>query len=92
MVLLALGVLLGLAAPSSSLDNGLMRTPPMGWVSWQRFRCNTDCRDDPDNCIRWGMRAGDSQGPVYLYEHGWKAAGGGEGTVRGFSPWTTCFP
>lgn len=23
----------------------------MGWLSWQRFRCNTDCINDPDNCI-----------------------------------------
>ncbi|EDW76064.1 alpha-N-acetylgalactosaminidase [Drosophila tropicalis] len=33
------------------LDNGLARTPPMGWLSWERFRCNTDCTNDPDNCI-----------------------------------------
>jgi len=35
-----------------SLDNGLAKTPPMGWLSWERFRCNTDCENDPDNCIR----------------------------------------
>ncbi|XP_067663449.1 alpha-galactosidase A-like isoform X2 [Haliotis asinina] len=34
-----------------ALDNGLARTPPMGWLSWERFRCNTDCKNDPDNCI-----------------------------------------
>ncbi|EDW12312.1 alpha-N-acetylgalactosaminidase [Drosophila mojavensis] len=33
------------------LENGLARTPPMGWLSWERFRCNTDCANDPDNCI-----------------------------------------
>ncbi|XP_039226987.1 alpha-N-acetylgalactosaminidase isoform X1 [Drosophila yakuba] len=33
------------------LDNGLAKTPPMGWLSWERFRCNTDCVNDPDNCI-----------------------------------------
>nr|CAD7605938.1 unnamed protein product [Timema genevievae] len=36
----------------SALENGLVRTPPMGWLSWERFRCNTDCKNDPDNCIR----------------------------------------
>jgi alpha-N-acetylgalactosaminidase len=36
------------------LENGLARTPPMGWLSWERFRCNTDCKNDPDNCIRYG--------------------------------------
>lgn len=23
----------------------------MGWMTWQRFRCNTDCVNDPENCI-----------------------------------------
>ncbi|KAI5635246.1 alpha galactosidase A domain-containing protein [Phthorimaea operculella] len=23
----------------------------MGWLAWERFRCNTDCKNDPDNCI-----------------------------------------
>lgn len=36
---------------SHALDNGLARTPPMGWMTWERFRCNTDCINDPDNCI-----------------------------------------
>ncbi|XP_046394903.1 alpha-N-acetylgalactosaminidase-like isoform X2 [Ischnura elegans] len=33
------------------LENGLARTPPMGWMSWERFRCNTDCMAYPDECI-----------------------------------------
>ena len=48
-----------LAAAASALDNGLARTPPMGWMTWERFRCTTDapgqgnpsCADDPGNCI-----------------------------------------
>ncbi|KAI9586231.1 hypothetical protein GQX74_002078 [Glossina fuscipes] len=36
---------------TNALENGLVRTPPMGWLSWERFRCNTDCKNDPDNCI-----------------------------------------
>lgn len=40
----------------NALDNGLGRTPPMGWLSWERFRCNTDCLNDPDNCIRYVSR------------------------------------
>jgi len=34
-----------------ALDNGLARTPPMGWMSWERFRCNTDCTTYPEQCI-----------------------------------------
>lgn len=33
------------------LDNGLAKTPPMGWLNWERYRCNTDCKNDPANCI-----------------------------------------
>lgn len=36
-----------------SLDNGLAIQPPMGWMAWERFRCNINCTEDPDNCIRW---------------------------------------
>lgn len=42
-----------LTAACNCLENGLARTPPMGWLSWERFRCNTDCLNDPDNCIRY---------------------------------------
>ena len=35
----------------SGLDNGLSLTPPMGWLSWERFRCNVDCDNDPEFCI-----------------------------------------
>ncbi|XP_064606883.1 alpha-N-acetylgalactosaminidase-like [Liolophura sinensis] len=35
-----------------ALNNGLALTPPMGWLHWERFRCNTDCVNDPDFCVR----------------------------------------
>lgn len=35
-----------------ALDNGLALKPTMGWLHWERFMCNTDCDNDPDNCIR----------------------------------------
>lgn len=31
--------------------NNLSMTPPMGWMSWEIFRCNTDCKNEPNNCI-----------------------------------------
>jgi len=34
-----------------TLDNGLALTPPMGWLAWERFRCEVDCNVDPDNCV-----------------------------------------
>ena len=35
----------------NALDNGLARTPPMGWLTWERYRCIIDCDTDPENCI-----------------------------------------
>lgn len=37
----------------AGLDNGLALTPPMGWLTWERFRCNKDCLNQPDECIRY---------------------------------------
>ncbi|VDK75092.1 unnamed protein product [Cylicostephanus goldi] len=34
-----------------ALENGLARTPPMGWMSWATFFCQTDCEKYPDDCI-----------------------------------------
>ncbi|OHS95043.1 hypothetical protein TRFO_38776 [Tritrichomonas foetus] len=34
-----------------SLDNGLALTPPMGWMAWEQFRCETDCSKYPNDCI-----------------------------------------
>ncbi|NXG45501.1 AGAL galactosidase, partial [Psilopogon haemacephalus] len=34
-----------------ALDNGLARTPPMGWLHWERFLCATDCATDPHRCV-----------------------------------------
>ena len=45
--------LISLSEFCQCLDNGLARTPPMGWLAWERFRCNTDCVNDFHNCIRY---------------------------------------
>ena len=46
MFVSALFVLAPVAAASP-----LARTPPMGWMSWQVFRCGTDCSQYPADCI-----------------------------------------
>ena len=52
MVKLSFLIFVFLAVEQSySLDNGLARTPPMGWLSWERFTCNIDCVNYPHNCI-----------------------------------------
>ena len=47
LVALACALLLAMA----DARNNLSRTPPMGWMSWEIFRCNVDCEKDPANCI-----------------------------------------
>ena len=45
-----------------ALDNGLGLTPPMGWLSWERYACQLDCKLFPDDCIgeRLYMRMADA--------------------------------
>lgn len=51
-VLVTLAAFVGLLIASSvALDNGLARTPPMGWLSWVRYACQTDCVTYPEECI-----------------------------------------
>lgn len=40
-----------LVAGVSSLDNGLARTPPMGWLTWSRFMCNECALGRHENCL-----------------------------------------
>jgi len=44
-------LLFSLLHTAAALDNGLAKTPPMGWLNWERYRCNIDCKNDPNNCI-----------------------------------------
>jgi hypothetical protein len=48
---LAIVAVLAALATRADARNNLSRTPPMGWMSWEIFRCNVDCAKEPDNCI-----------------------------------------
>ncbi|XP_038676261.1 alpha-N-acetylgalactosaminidase-like isoform X1 [Scyliorhinus canicula] len=61
-----------LCGPCQSLDNGLARTPPMGWIAWERFRCTIDCDTYPDNCISESLFRSMAD---KLVEDGWKDLG-----------------
>ncbi|XP_030640789.1 alpha-N-acetylgalactosaminidase-like [Chanos chanos] len=49
-----------------------MKTPPMGWSSWECFRCNVDCMSDPKNCISESFF---KEMADRLAEDGWKELG-----------------
>uniref|UniRef100_A0A2C9JDJ3 Alpha-galactosidase n=1 Tax=Biomphalaria glabrata TaxID=6526 RepID=A0A2C9JDJ3_BIOGL len=72
MIFKAAAVFCLLCPLAIALDNGLALTPPMGWLSWERFRCNVDCVNDPDNCIseRLFMKVAD-----LMVSEGFKDAG-----------------
>lgn len=41
------------------LDNGLGKTPPMGWNSWNKFACNineTVIKQTVDELVKTGLR------------------------------------
>lgn len=40
-----------ISTTTNALDNGLAMTPPMGWMSWERFTCQIDCYYQPTICI-----------------------------------------
>ncbi|GLZ58547.1 MULTISPECIES: glycoside hydrolase family 27 protein [Micromonospora] len=58
--ILIAGALVGLRAPTAqALDNGVARTPPMGWNSWNSFGCNINealIRQTADAIVSSGMR------------------------------------
>ncbi|XP_001374517.2 alpha-galactosidase A [Monodelphis domestica] len=57
---------------ATALDNGLALTPTMGWLHWERFTCNVDCIEDPENCISEGLFM---QMADIMVSEGWKDAG-----------------
>jgi alpha-galactosidase len=49
----------GIAAPLCALDNGLAKTPPLGWNSWNKFGCNVNeklIREIADSMVSGGLK------------------------------------
>lgn len=61
-----------LCSATLALDNGEMRVPPMGWLAWERFRCDLDCEHDPKNCISENLFIDMAD---RLAEDGWRELG-----------------
>ena len=40
-----IGLFVALIPASRALQNGVALTPPMSWLSWQRYRCAIGCND-----------------------------------------------
>ncbi len=65
-------------------DNGLARTPPMGWNSWNRFRAKISdalVREIADTIVASGIR---DAGYVYVnIDDGWQGTRDAKGNIRG---------
>lgn len=47
----AVAIVIAFAKSVCGLENGLAMTPPMGFLSWQRFACEIDCARHPNRCV-----------------------------------------
>ncbi len=59
LVCLGTALLLGASNARRPLDNGLARTPPMGWNSWNHFGCDVSAKlikETADAVVASGMR------------------------------------
>jgi alpha-galactosidase len=60
VALLGAATVLAVQAPAHALNNGLARTPPMGWNDWNSFGCNVNealVDQTADTLVSSGMKA-----------------------------------
>jgi len=80
-----------LIAPSAvALDNGLAKTPPMGWNSWNKFGCNVSeqlIREAADAIVSSGMK--DAGYQYVVIDDCWQVSRDKEGNIV---PDSTRFP
>jgi alpha-galactosidase len=71
------------AATLPALDNGLARTPPMGWNSWNKFACNVTegaVRSVADAMVKSGMK--DAGYQYVVIDDCWQASRDAEGNIQ----------
>ncbi|MDE1145929.1 MAG: glycoside hydrolase family 27 protein [Azospirillaceae bacterium] len=72
-----------LPAPAHVPNNGLARTPPMGWSSWNKFADGIDdktVREVADALVRTGLR---DAGYMYVnIDDGWQGERGADGVLH----------
>ena len=79
---LASSLLALLAVPAAALDNGLGKTPPMGWNSWNKFGCNVSeklIRDTADAMVSTGMK--DAGYQYLVIDDCWQVKRDADGTI-----------
>ncbi len=77
-----LGSLLPAAPMALALENGLARTPPMGWNSWNKFHCNVSedlIRQTADAMVTSGMK--DAGYEYVVIDDCWQVSRDAEGNI-----------
>jgi len=71
-----------MTCPSFALDNGLAKTPPMGWNSWNKFGCNVSedlIRQAADALVSSGMK--DAGYQFIVIDDCWQVSRDKEGNI-----------
>jgi len=79
---LAALALISINASPARLDNGLARTPPMGWNSWNHFGCNVSeqlIEEEADSIAASGMR--DAGYRYVVIDDCWQVARNARGVI-----------
>jgi alpha-galactosidase len=69
-------------APARALENGLARTPPMGWNSWNKFGCDVSeklVKEMADAMVASGMK--DAGFQYVVIDDCWQVSRDGEGNI-----------
>ena len=77
-----LSLLILIAIPAVALDNGLGKTPPMGWNSWNKFGCNVSeklIRETADAVVSSGMK--DAGYKYVVIDDCWQVKRDADGTI-----------
>ena len=70
------------APPAMAFSNGVARTPPMGWNSWNHFGCNVSeatIKQQADTMVSSGMKAAGYQ--YVNIDDCWATSRDGNGTI-----------
>jgi len=81
-LLMLIVAVLGARPAAPPVDNGLARTPPMGWNSWNKFGCNVSeqlIRETADAMVATGMR--DAGYQYVTIDDCWQVARAVDGTI-----------
>jgi alpha-galactosidase len=83
VIAFVIALVIAAALPALALDNGLARTPPMGWNSWNKFGCNVSeslIRGVADEMVNTGMK--DAGYQYVVIDDCWQVSRDSQGNIQ----------